>query len=175
MMLGEAVVFHRSVNVTRSTHEMNVQNVGWSTWSPDASVATTMRDTGFARWTVPAHYTSAAGAFGQLVDVVRTRPENILMVGDETIIYGLTGKPSVTPFLWFHPGLVWENDRASWRDIEDALISNLDRYDVRKVIIPANVGWAFWQISSFPKLAARVRSLTDCTLVGSYRICDLAP
>ena len=174
MMLGEAMVFHRSVNVTRATHEMDVQ-AGWSTWSSDASVPSAMRQTGFARWAVPSHYTSTASAFAQLVDVVRTQPENILMVGDETIIYGLTGKPSVTSFLWFHPGLVWENDAASWRDMEDALINNLDRYDVTKVIIPANVGWAFWQISSFPRLAARVRSLTDCTMAGSYRICDLAP
>ena len=174
IMVGEAVIFHRTVSLSRSTHEMNVEDVGLSTWSADSSVPLAMRNVGFVRWTVPGHYTSAAGAFPELVEFVRSRPENILVVGDETIIYGLTGKPSVTPFLWFHPGLVWENDDRSWREMEDALIRNLDRYNVTKVIVPANVGWAFWQISSFPKLAARVRLLTNCTMVGSYRVCDFS-
>ena len=58
--------------------------------------------------------------------------------------------------------------------MEDALMRNLDRYNVTKVIVPANVGWAFWQIDSFPKLAARVRVLTNCTMVGSYRVCDFS-
>lgn len=170
----EAVSFHRAVNLPRTTHEMSLSNSGFSTWSADASVPPVLKATGFTRWQVPQHYSSAARSFPELVEYVRRHSENILITGDETIVYGLAGKPSVTPFLWFHPGLVWANDAASWRNMEDALIRNLDRYEVSKVVLPANVGWAFWQLSSFPRVAARV-PLTGCAVVGSYRICDLTP
>ena len=50
-------------------------------------------------------YRTSAAQLDRTIAFLSRQPENFLLIGDSSILYGLTGKPSVSPSLWFHDGL----------------------------------------------------------------------
>ena len=172
---GDALMFHQEVNLRRSVHDMTIANVDVATWDADATVPQVMKEIGFTVWKVPEHYGEAANAFSELVEFLRKEPDKFLMMGDETIIYGLTQKPSVSPFLWFHPGLVWRYDEQSFREMDIWLNDNLYSHRVTKVVVPANPSWMLWTPTFFEGLFLRIQPLDKCQRLGVYRICDVMP
>ncbi len=174
-LLADAVHFHRVVNLPRTAHEMHVDLAGWGTWSADARMSRTMKEVGFSLWTAQSQYTSAATSLPLLIEHLRDHAGNFLMMGDETVIYGLTGRPSPTPFLWFHPGLVWEDTPLSHARINASLEEGIRRYDVRTIVVPANFGVWPWRTWTFDAIASRMSPLSACPSVGDYLLCPLGP
>jgi hypothetical protein len=71
-----------------------------------------------------------------VVDFLTAEPGEFFLLGDSSILYGLTGRRSVSPVLWFHPHLTvpWDRGRVSERFEED-LTRRLDEQNVRFVIV----------------------------------------
>jgi hypothetical protein len=174
-LIADAVRFHRVVNLPRTAHEMYIDAAGWDTWTGDVRMSSLMKSVGFSLWTTQSKYVSTGTSLPALIEYFRARRGNFLMVGDETIVYGLTGRPSPTPFLWFHPGLVWDDAPASHAQMNAWLGRNLSLYDVDTIVLPAKVGVFRWEIGAFEALASRMPPRSACRSLGDYLLCRLAP
>lgn len=69
----------------------------------------------------------------ELVRLVQSEAGNILVIGDWTILYAMTGRPSTSPLLWYHRGLTYpkQYDPA----LDRWMLRKLRTDDVRIVIV----------------------------------------
>ncbi len=77
-----------------------------------------------------------AAEIDALLALLRGSNRNFFLLSDVSILYGLTGRPSVNPYLWFRAGMKSETFLAERRsDYEQRLIANLQRFDVGLIVI----------------------------------------
>ncbi len=91
------------------------------------------------RWGEPTHVTQilrkpdevktldlTQHEFKTLLDRLRSSDKNFFVFPDFSILYGLTGKPSPQPLLWFHNGTIYMDpyDPALDRWVVDSLVRN---------------------------------------------------
>jgi hypothetical protein len=169
----DAIRFHRAVNLTRSVQDFQLNGPGLSTWRPAADVPRELREEGFTVWATGPGYSSVADSLAPLLTRLRHDGIPFLLLGDESVVYGLTGQPSAAPFLWFHPGLVWRREREAWRDLDLWLNDNIDRYGVARVVVPDHPSWWGWTVGTFPIISQRIAPLATCESVGRYRLCGV--
>lgn len=167
----DAYHFNREVNVARKVLDFRREIPAQTTESHELPAPL-----GFMRWAVPTGYMSAAD-FSRLCAYLRENPGNFFLVGDSSILYALTGRPSINPALWFHPGLAMpEPGTPEFADYEKRLMDNIARYDVRFVIAEANktflgVGW-----QDFPRLESLIHSRGLAPVViGPFHVVPLRP
>lgn len=83
-----------------------------------------------------------AEVYRELLAFLDTQDDNFLFLGDATILYALSGRPSVFPGLWFHEGLSFPDRLAAERPaFEQKLTDSLNRNDVRFIILDGNQTW----------------------------------
>ncbi len=83
-----------------------------------------------------------AEAYRKLLDYLNTGDDNFLLVGDATILYALSGRPSVFPGLWFHEGLSFPAREAAERPMfEQRFADALVRNDVQFVVLDGVQTW----------------------------------
>jgi len=93
-----------------------------------------------------------------LVDFLRDSDGNFVLIGESAILYGLAGKPSVTPVLWLDPGLtVPRLGTDDFRAFDADLMKRIRRLDVRRVVVERPVGWTKLTFDDFPQLVAATR------------------
>lgn len=169
VLLVDATTGYVTWGLGRWAHEMNV------TAATRAASVTGRRlsAAGFSVWAAPPHYESAAESLESVLEWFDRTPGNFLVIGDESILYGLTARPSPSPLLWFHPGLTFRESVPAVSRLERQVDEALVTYAVRWVVIPKNASWNGWYETSLKGLAARMAN-RPCEAVGAYRICDLA-
>jgi hypothetical protein len=92
------------------------------------------------QWAVPKLVTYTPEDLVALTDYLERREGAFFLVGDASVLYGMTGKPSVFPALWFHPGLTFPLPYdARFEDFETRLLERLQRFDVRTIVIEPRV------------------------------------
>lgn len=100
---------------------------------------------------------------------------NFLLLGNASILYGITGRPSVNPALWFHQGLtVPKPYTPEFSKYESALLDNVKKYSVKYVIVEDSAKqWGNW-LNPLPKLARHMKTNT-CgeTHYGVFEIVEL--
>jgi len=70
------------------------------------------------------------------VDYLKEKKENFLLIGDTSILYALTKKPSVNPSLWFHEGLTMPAFvQKGFSLYENELIENMKKYNVKYIVV----------------------------------------
>jgi hypothetical protein len=80
-------------------------------------------------------YQYTARDFMNLINYLNSNSGNFFLMGDSSVLYGLTNRPSISPSLWFHRGLtIPVKGTIEFEQYEDQLIQNLEKYDVRYVI-----------------------------------------
>ena len=92
------------------------------------------------RWSLPDRIAEhgnefRADRYRALVSYLERDSRNFFLLGDASILYALSGRPSVFPSLWIHEGLSFparHDDRRA--DFERKLVAALIRYDVRLVV-----------------------------------------
>ncbi len=171
-LVSDAFSFHKNVNLTRMVQDMQLEEPGLSTWRASADLPPVLRNLGFTVW-ANGGYSALHASFADLLAYLERDRSRFILLGDETIVYGLVGQPSPTPFLWYHPGLVWLRDQRSSVEMDLWLNDNLTRLGVSRVIIPDNTSWWGWTAASFPILLSRIAPRSECQSVGRYTICDL--
>ncbi|MCG8547517.1 MAG: hypothetical protein MJE12_25245 [Alphaproteobacteria bacterium] len=117
-----------------------------------------------------------ASAYRALLDHIARRSGNFLLIGDATILYALSGRPSVFPSLWFHEGLTFpaENDpRRTYFEqrLADALIDNV----VAFVVMDGPATWVKTRATDFDVLRSCL-SKEDSAIVaiGGFRVVPLS-
>jgi hypothetical protein len=124
------------------------------------------------RWQTPAAYGLTPADLKALIAFFANDRHNFLLVGDTSILYGLTGRPSINPSLWFHDGLATPSPGSPAFDgYRRRLRTALARADVRYVVVePAGT---LMEVDS----AALLEGLVLCRSVAVGRftvreICD---
>lgn len=160
--IGEGVRFNRAVNATRV-----VADQLWDESAPRESPGGRL---GFmtlnARWARRAD-------LRVMLDYIDRRQENFFLIGDSSVLYGASGRPSVSPALWYHPGLTIPPEGSSEFDVfERALVDRVRRADVRYVIEEGPRTWMRASLQMFPRLESLVRACATRT-VGSWTVLDV--
>jgi hypothetical protein len=132
----------------------------------------------FMSWAAPANL---GYPWQDLTGVVRffaDHPGGFWLLGDSTILYSLTGRPSVHPTLWMFPppstvANVRRREAVSW---QRQLLRTLDRGRVRYVVLESPRTQMGVSLDTFPEVAAAVRRGTvEQQQIGVFTILRVRP
>lgn len=167
--VGWLIAFHLRVNVGRSALLMNLEDR-----LPPTAAAPGLE------WldAVTPEFTGTDGeSLRKVLEYLDSRPEPVFLLGDSSVIYGLSGHCSPSPVLWFHPHLTvpWKDGRAT-EEFQEGLIGVLPRSGVAAVIVE-NGGT---QMGVTPDTLPRVRDWVASRTVakrefGSFAVFELSP
>jgi hypothetical protein len=97
-----------------------------------------------------------------LVKYLRDADGNFLLIGDASILYGLTGKPSASPVLWFDPRLTMPHpEEPGFAAFENGLIARARRDHVRRIVVDRAPMWTHLTLDDFPQFA-RLAATSAC-------------
>jgi hypothetical protein len=106
----------------------------------------------FLRWSRGVSWYDADN-LTELVRFLRGADGDFLLIGDASVLYGLTGKRSVSPTLWLDPGLTMPRpDSAAFTAFEGRLLARLPEFDVRRIVVEGSRTWAGLSLEDFPRL-----------------------
>jgi hypothetical protein len=88
------------------------------------------------------------------------------------MLYGLTGRPSPQPLLYFHPGQSYSV--ADQAELDRGIVAALERHRVSSVVLErASFMGTHKLLSEFPRLDAWiVRNFELSEEIGNYRVFD---
>ncbi len=131
----------------------------------------------FMHYQVNPFYRTSAAQLDRTIAFLRRQPENFLLIGDSSILYGLTGKPSVSPSLWFHDGLTAPpRDSAAFARHAERMMQRAEQHGVRWVVVEGKRTGMHSKLEQYPRLLAQVEA-SRCQVhqFGGFRIHRLDP
>jgi hypothetical protein len=167
--LADAWRFHRQFNVTGYANVLDRRAATSDTRLPPA-----LR---FLVWSTPPCCGYPARDLVAVVEFFRSHDGNFFLIGDSAILYALTGRPSTSPALWFHPTLTLPGlDTGDFEDWEQEVLARMRRYQVRYVVLERAKTQLGMSLDSFPRLRRRVRNaLRQEDSLGAFTILELHP
>lgn len=108
--------------------------------------------------------------FERLAQELRVRGENFFVFPDATLLYGLSGRVSPQPLLYFHPGQSFlPSDRAQ---LDRAIVESLRRHHVTLVVLErVSFMGTHKELASFPRLSAWIDAELEPVLeLRNYRL-----
>jgi hypothetical protein len=141
----DTIVFVREIDDTRAVLDLQFDPVaasrGHSFLPPSLS---------YLEWTNDRY---DAAEFSGLIAFLAEQDGNFVLIGDSSIIYGLTRRPSIAPVLWFDPGLSMPRlDTPEFDRLESDLLQRMRDQNVRFVVDEGSTRGM--TLASFPRLAA---------------------
>jgi hypothetical protein len=170
LAVRDAWSFDVRVNATRRVHKLDRTQV-----AQPAAAAGLPAALSFLEWRTPAEFAVRAEDLAEVTRVLAKAPRNFLLLGDTSILYALTGRPSVAPSVWFHPGLTYPAPGTpGFASYEDALMRAMAAHDVGFVVLEGDRTFLGTQLSDFPRLHSLVLG-QGCgqRTVGSFVILTL--
>jgi len=169
--------FHKYVNMTRMVHDLVYEK----------KLAKDFRNNmpeglSFLVWATPERYKGTPEDFKNTIDFFSSNAGNFFLLGDSSILYALTGRPSVNPVLWFDPGQTMPFPSSLWfPDFQDLLLKSLIKNHVRYVVLEATrqkngqgYTWSNISLAYFPKLNELVQKTGSVRAVfGVFTIIEL--
>ena len=131
----------------------------------------------FMHYQVNPFYRTSAAQLDRTIAFLRRQPENFLLIGDSSILYGLTGKPSVSPSLWFHDGLTAPpRDSAAFARHAERMMQRVEQYGVRWVVLEGKRTGMQSKLEQYPRLLAQLEA-SRCQVhqFGGFQIQRLDP
>lgn len=178
ILARDVVHFSYAVNATRAANDMEF----------DADLAD-LTDLPAAlspmQWTVPDHHSYAAEDLVATLNYLGDAEGDFFLVGDTSILYGLTGRRSILPSAWYHPGVtlpapggpefqVWQKRiLANMRPIA----GDEGRDEVLRIVEERAGTWVGnWSIRDMPLVWKDIkgRILNEVDL-GAFRVLELSP
>lgn len=170
--------FHKHVNMTRMVHDLVYEK----------KLAKDFRNNmpgglSFLVWAAPECYKGTPEDFKNTIDFFNSNAGNFFLLGDSSILYALTGRPSVNPALWFDPGQTMPFPTSSWLpDFQDLLLKSMAKNHTRYVVLEStkqkggkSFTWSNVSLSYFPKLNELVQKTGSVRAVfGVFTIIELA-
>ena len=130
----------------------------------------------FMRWSRgPSAYD--ADQLTALVRFLREADGNFLLVGDSSILYGLTGKPSMGSALWMDPRLTMPHpETPEFVAFERDLIDRARRGNVRRIVLDRSQTWTHVTFDHFPQLV-HITKNGGCgeRTFGGARVLEICP
>ena len=171
LAVHDAWRFDRRINATRE-----VNDIVFDSERARRAAAELPAGLAFLEWDLPERYGYSSGELRRLIELLSEREGSFLLIGDTSILYGLSGKPSQAPSLWFHPGLTvpWPEDELLFRDYEDRLLARFEAGGVRRVVLEGQSTWTGRKLADFPRVADLVRHRRgEMTVIGPFRVIEL--
>ena len=172
-----AVNFDRQVNATRIVQDMKRDDE-----APVMEYKEVPSSLSFLHWDVGPYYKGTPKDFTDVINFFQSNEGNFFLIGDSSILYGITKRPSVNPVLWFHPGLTMPSDKSPlFASYQGRLIDNLNKFKVRYILLEAVTGgsgheatWFKINLAYFPKLERLVKKRgTEKAHFGIFKIIEL--
>lgn len=114
---------------------------------------------------------------GMILDWARVHDGTFLLMGDITWLYGLSGRPSVPPFLWMHEGLTMPRlDDPAFAQTDLDLLQSILQHHVKYVIFEnaSRITYMGLQLECFPATADAIYARHIATeTVGGYVVWHL--
>jgi hypothetical protein len=86
-----------------------------------------------------------------LVHYLRDADGDFLLIGDSTVLYGLTGRVSPNRALWLDPGLsVPPSNSREFAAFEADLMARLRSLGVRRIVVEGSQTWSGMSLNDFP-------------------------
>jgi hypothetical protein len=169
--IADAAAFQYTVNARRIVHDFVYDGQVAERNSPD--VPGPIR---FMKFAMPDFYYFTAADLNAAVHFFRHREGNLFVLGDTSILYALTGRPSVNPALWFHQGLTLPAaDDPRLAQYEAQLLGNFNRQDVRFIVEEQERTWMGTRLSDFPQLSTFLENNTlQRHAIGGFTIVELS-
>ena len=182
LAVWDAWNFHQRVNLPRKAIDIT-----FAERDPNAAPQRLPDELARMQFETPRLVTYGANDLRELSEYLRARDGAFFLVGDASVLYGITGKPSVFPALWFHPGLTFPYPHdARFADFEQRLLKRLERFDVRTIVLEPRV-WIgypapdgqkpkarYITLDSFPRVAQLVSErLASERSFGPIRVLEL--
>jgi hypothetical protein len=110
--------------------------------------------------------------FEQVAMRLRERSGNFFVFPDATMLYGLTGRPSPQPLLYFHPGQSYAV--ADQSALDRTIVAALERNRVRSIVLErASFMGTHKLLAEFPELDAWIaRNFELSEEIGNYHLFD---
>lgn len=151
---AEAWQFNHRVNETRMVHELS----GVAP-APAASLRALPPALSFMEWRLHPFYRFSPEDLALTVAFLRSQPGAIYVFGDLTPLYALTGRPSVGPAVWLHPGLTLpEPGQPGFTAWEERLVRDLEARKVRFVVRESRQTYNELRLSQLPALVAHIEA-----------------
>lgn len=176
--LWHARYFDRKVNKTRMVHDLFYKK------SKQPQVDTKCPpQLSFLVWAVPNRYKATLADFENTVEFFRRNPGNFFLLGDSSILYALTDRPSVNPALWFHAGQTMPRKLSPLLPaFQNRLMDSLRKHRVKYVVLE-NIAerdgqkstWIGVNLSYFPEFKQIVeRTGKTREAFGPFTIIEIA-
>jgi hypothetical protein len=147
LVLRDVATFHWNVNRTRMASDVRFDAIDARDSRVDLHPS--LR---FLEWSVPVSCKYSAKELAGLIEFLREQPEPMFLLGDASILYGLTGKRSTAPSLWFHPGLAMPRPgEQDFELYEDRILAEIEA-GVRLIVFEGDHTWMGLKLSDFPRL-----------------------
>jgi hypothetical protein len=168
LAIGDAWRFDRRVNATRLVAGVE-ESVARPAPLPPALSFMVWRDPGFPG--------ISAADLSTLASFLEANPGTFLLVGDTSILYGITGRPSVNPVLWFHPRMTLPGRQTEgFRDYQERLLANLKRWRVRFVVVETQGTFMGVRPGQLPVLVDLIQARgTPRRAFGGFEVIELRP
>jgi hypothetical protein len=121
--------------------------------------------------------TMDAGDYRRVIEFFRMHRGNYFLFGDSSILYSLTGRPSASPALWFHSGLVIPTrDSPHFQPFESWLMRRIEEDRCAYVVLEGKGTLFGLTPDDFPELRRLIgtRGQTRYAL-GAFTAIELAP
>lgn len=164
IFFGSALIFawnfNTQVNATRSVHDFTYHKT--KDQNTEKMVPSRLS---FLVWGVPDSYKATPEDFSKIIHFFKSNPGNFFLVGDSSILYALTHKPSVNPVLWFHRGQTLPDKGSPFFDhYQNALMKNIYKFQVKYIVLETviqsngqGVTWSGIGLHDFPALQKHVK------------------
>jgi hypothetical protein len=127
------------------------------------------------RFQVPPEYDGLHAAdIRRVVELLRTSPGSFVLVGDTTVLNGLTDTPSVFPALFLTDKLtIPGRGTHGLEDFERRLFERLEQEDVRRVVLERTT-WQGVTLADLPRFSAWLQGCASARrTIGFFRIIEL--
>lgn len=167
VVLLDAWTFFVRIDVTRVVNDL--------TFRPWLAAAPRTPELSFLLWQTPQRSAVTAAQLDRLVALLRERDGSFFLLGDSSILHALTGRPSLSPSLWYHPGLTFPAPGSEGFAEWDAEIARrLVRDDVRRIVLEGPETWMRVKLDDVPSLARAVRERGgERTRIGPFTVIEL--
>lgn len=167
-VLAFVLTFDIMINKTRLMNEMFIERDSCGSFAPSSALA-------YMKIALPKRYGYGPGDLTDLIDFLKGEEGSFFLVGDTSILYGITGRESLNPALWFHWGSTMPAaGTKEYRAFESRLSDGIRENRVRFVITEGDETWMGIKLGDFKRVARYVEEHGELSRrFGGFRVYEL--
>ncbi len=176
-LVRDVVSFSSKVNATRIANDMEFDEELALRVAPILPASLSM-----LQWTVPVHHRYEVEDFVAIHDYLQDSPGDFFLIGDTSILYGLTGRRSILPTAWFHPGVTLpKKGGPGFQAWQQQILANMqateDRDEVLRIVEEKAGTWiGNWRLKDLPVVRKAITPrIVERVDLGAFLVTELRP